>query len=181
MRPTPRPDRAAPEPAADPSLANAGAGYDWSRFGCHRLRAPHGLLIDVPHSQAPTAANVATIWPDPAVPGGWAAQAWSADSPHGRGWLLPTRLALGDVVRFATPATGWHGIVAGYDDLAGWLTLQGPYPTPADAHAHAQQLLALERYLPPVEPDRPRPPRCPVLPRPSTDRARRHRHRRPRP
>lgn len=179
MRPTPHPERPASEPAA--GLANAGAGYDWSRFGCHRLRAPQGLLIDVPQSQAPPAANVATIWPDPALPGSWAGQAWSADSPDGRGWLLPTRLALGDVVRFATPAGGWHGIVAAYDDRAGWLTVQGPYPTAAHAHAHAQQLLALERYLPPVDADRPRLPRRPVLPRPSDGRPRRHRHRRPHP
>ncbi|MCZ7537296.1 MAG: hypothetical protein M5T61_16225 [Acidimicrobiia bacterium] len=55
-----------------------------------------------------------------------------------------------------------------------WATLQGPYPHPAAAHDAAQQLLALERYVPPLEPD-PTPNPCRHSPR-----QRRPRHHRPR-
>jgi hypothetical protein len=59
-----------------------------------------------------------------------------------------------------------------------WATLQGPYPQPADAHDAAQQLLALERYVTPLETEPARGPRpCPRAGDPPARRARRHRHR----
>ncbi|MEX2290532.1 MAG: hypothetical protein WD794_09435 [Mycobacteriales bacterium] len=80
---------------------------------------------------------------------------WQPDPTYGRGWLIPDRLALGDVLEFGTrtPAGSgarWYGILDSYE-VAAWLTMQGPYPNPAAALAEAERLLAGERYLPPLD------------------------------
>ena len=175
-RPPQSPD---PNPDRPPGPDRPVAGYDWARFGRHRLRAPNGAIVDLPVPSTACATQwVATVWPDPSSPGGWARALWHSD-PTGRGWQLPHELAAGDVVEFgADTTTGpvrWYGIMDSYE-VDRWATLQGPYPAPAAAHAAAQQLLALERYVPPLqtEPDpAPRPCHRASLPR----RARRHHHR----
>jgi len=97
---------------------------------------------------------MATVWPDPEVLGGWARMPWQPDPAHGRGWLIPEQLALGDVLEFGAhgPAgdARWYGILDSYE-VAAWLTVQGPYPEPAAAFAEAERLLASERYLPAIE------------------------------
>lgn len=129
--------------------------YDWTHHGRHRLRAPDGVIVDLPVPvDAMSRVWVATIWPDQRVPGGWDRAVWEA---AGRGWRLPHQLAAGDVVEFGadTPSqpVRWFGIMDSYEPDR-WATLQGPYPSPLDAWNDAQRLLALERFLPsiPVEP-----------------------------
>jgi hypothetical protein len=170
-----------PDPTPPTARQPDGPGepaYDWNRYGRHRLRAPDGAIIDLPLPAGPGhTAWVATTWPDPTVPGGWVRQLWVADPASGRGWRLPHQLAAGDIVEFgADSPTGpirWYGIMDSYK-VDRWATLQGPYPHPAAAHDAAQQLLALERYVPPLEPD-PTPDPCR-----RTQRPRRPRHHRPR-
>lgn len=130
------------------------AGYDWTRFGRHRLRTASAILLDHPL----TAGWVATTWSDPTQPDGWNRLGWQPN-PAG-GWTLPARLALGDIVELGACGTGWFGIVDSYEP-GGWLTLQGPYPNAAAAADHAEQLLATERYQPAIEPPRPRSTRRP--------------------
>jgi hypothetical protein len=130
-------------------FAATSAGYDWSRFGRHRLRAPAGVLIDSPLGfQAH--GWLGTLWPGDGEAGGWARMLWQADPAHG-GWLIPRRLAGADVLEFgadqACQVVRWYGIVDCYDAVE-WLTVQGPYAEPGAAHAHAQQLLAGLRYRP---------------------------------
>lgn len=160
-RPT-RTTAAAPTAAVGGPVAPASA-YDWARFGRHRFRTPAAVVVDTPLPPA-AAGWMATVWPDPRVPGGWGRMLWQPDPAYGRGWLIPDRLALGDVLEFGTrdAADGrWYGILDTYE-VAAWLTVQGPYPDPASAHAEAERLLAGERYLPPLdtesqrEPTRPR-------------------------
>lgn len=122
--------------------------YDWARFGRHRFRSAAGALLDHPLSPAGWAATART---DPSQPGGWHRDGWMP-APVG-GWTMPVRLALGDVVELGVGAHCWIGIVDSYDP-AGWLTLQGPYPSIADAAADAERLLAAERYLPAIQPQR---------------------------
>ena len=132
--------------------------YDWNRRGRHRLRAPAGVVIDLP---LPAAADahvwVATIWPD-AQAGGWARALWEPERSR-RGWRLPMELTAGDVIEFGadTPArpVRWFGIMDSYEPDR-WATIQGPYPTPTDAWNDAQRLLALERFLPPLPTEPPR-------------------------
>lgn len=126
-------------------------GYDWSRFGRHRLRAPAGVLIDSPVGfQA--GSWLGTLWPSEAEPCGWARMLWQSDLARG-GWLIPNRLAGGDVLEFGVVATGgivrWYGIVDSYDAVE-WLTVQGPYSDPGTAYRHAQVLLAEVRYRDPL-------------------------------
>lgn len=134
------------------------SGYDWTRHGRHRLRAPDAVIVEVP---LPVAADsqmwVATIWPDQRLAGGWNRALWE---PTGRGWRLPHQLAAGDVIEFGadTPRAPvrWFGILDSYEPDR-WATFQGPYPTPHDAWTDAQRLLALERFQPALrnEPDQP--------------------------
>ncbi|MFP5487467.1 MAG: hypothetical protein ACLGHQ_04085 [Acidimicrobiia bacterium] len=128
-------------------------GYDWSRFGCHRLRTPAATLVDSPvgfHQYG----WLATIWPAPDTPAGWTRLIWQADPVNG-GWRLPARLAGGDIIEFGADhdrrVVRWYGIVDSYDAVE-WLTLRGPYPDPGAAHADAERLLARLRF----EPVRPR-------------------------
>ena len=141
-------------PDAEPATA---AVYDWGRFGRHRLRAPDGAIIDLPVSTAgATAVWVATVWPDPHVPGGWARQIWAVHPTSGGGWRLPLQLAAGDVLEFgADKPSGpvrWYGIMDAYE-VDRWATVQGPYPRPAAAYEDAQRLLALERFQPAIRPE----------------------------
>ncbi|GMU79539.1 MAG: hypothetical protein AMXMBFR46_23290 [Acidimicrobiia bacterium] len=174
-RPTDSPPCSPPpgSPAVD-----ARAGYDWTRFGRHHFRAPAGALIDLPVSAADAASVwVATIWPQPDVAGGWARTLWLADR-IGRGWRLPTQLAAGDVLEVGADTTDrpvrWYGIIVAYDPDQS-LTVQGPYPHPAAAHRHADQLLDAQRFQPALEtkPPQPATPAERAAPQPR----RRHRHR----
>ena len=151
-RPTPTPPVAAPQPAVPDSEA-AGSSYDWARFGRHRFRTPGAVVVDSP--LAAGGGWMATVWPDPHVPGGWGRMLWQPDPAYGRGWLIPDRLALGDVLEFGThrpdgAGARWYGIVDSYE-VAAWLTVQGPYPDAGAAVADAERLLAGERYLPPLD------------------------------
>ena len=130
------------------------ASHDWDRYGRHRFRAPAAVVIDDP--LIPSSTWLATIWPEHRVEGGWARILWHPDPPPGRGWSLPDRLALGDVIEFggddANGIRRWYGIVDSYEVNA-WLTVQGPYPDPGAAHRDAERLLADQRYLPPLDTD----------------------------
>jgi hypothetical protein len=144
-------------PQSLPGRRAQPSGYDWSRFGRHRLRAPASVVIDLPiASDAASAVWVATVWPDPRAPGGWERIPWGVDQHAGRGWVLPQQLAAGDVLEFGadTPTTPvrWYGVLDSYE-FDRWLTVQGPYPHLTAAYDDAQRLLALERYLPALEPD----------------------------
>jgi hypothetical protein len=149
--------RLLPTPTTTPSTAVAPppvpGGYDWSRFGRHRLRAPASVVIDVP---VPTVSHVyvSSVWPDARAPGGWARLPWEVDPLTGRGWLLPQQLAAGDIIEFAATTAGgwqrWHGVLDSYE-FDRWLTVQGPYPDAAAAQDDAQRLLGLERFLPALD------------------------------
>jgi hypothetical protein len=142
-------------------------GYDWSRFGRHRLRAPASVLIDLPVPTDPRSHPwVASVWPDAQVPGGWGRMPWDFDQRTGRGWVLPQQLAAGDVLEFGadTPAgpRRWFGVLDAYE-FDRWVTVQGPYPHAGGAYDDAQRLLALERFLPALDPEAPQaaePGRC---------------------
>jgi hypothetical protein len=114
----------------------------WQQLGRHRFRAPVGSVIDTP---IPIVGGwVAIIRPDPTTPAGWQRHLWTPDPVAGRGWLIPDRLALADIVEFGNDPNGtlrWYGIVDSYDPGT-WLTLQGPYPTPDQAATIAALLLA---------------------------------------
>jgi len=113
---------------------------------------------------------MATVWHDVDVAGGWGRMMWQPDHVGGRGWLIPDRLALGDVIevgaRSASTDERWYGILDSYE-VAAWLTLQGPYPNPAAAQQEADRLLAGERFRPAVSVDVDAPPtsRCSRRPR----------------
>jgi hypothetical protein len=129
--------------------------HDWSRFGRHRLRAPDGVVIEVPFGAERSARLwVATLWPDARVADGWVRSTWRPDDTF-RGWNLPALSAAGDVLEFGADLPGrprrWYGILDAYE-VDRWLTAQGPYTDPAAAHAAAQQLLAPQRFLPPLGP-----------------------------
>jgi len=172
--PPPRATAATPDPA--PAARLDVRGYDWSRFGRHRLRAPASVVIDVP---IPTASHisVSTGWPDARTPGGWARLPWELDPRTGRGWVLPQQLAAGDVIEFAAnTADGWvlwYGVLDSYE-FDRWVTVQGPYPDAAAAHDDAQRLLGLERFLPALD-VQPRASECGR--RTTRRRPRRHPHR----
>lgn len=142
-----------PTPITPPAQPQVAA-YDWSRFGRHRLRSAAGNLLDTPLHRGP-GGWLGTLWPDHRVPGGWDRMLWTMPPPPGHGWALPARLAGGDVLEFGTTSGGtggldrWYGIVDSYDGTE-WLTIQGPYPHPAAAHADAEALLAQLRYQPPL-------------------------------
>jgi hypothetical protein len=129
--------------------------YDWNRFGRHRLRSPAAVVVD-----CPVAFNantwMATVWPDERSPEGWSRMLWCPDETIGRGWVIPDRLALGDVIEFGSVTASrderWYGLLDSYD-VSGWLTLQGPYADPGTAQHDADRLLAAERYLPPLAVD----------------------------
>ena len=128
----------------------ASIAYDWTRFGRHRLRAPAGLVIDSPVGAA-GARWLGTLWPGDNC-GEWSRMLWTPDHTGG-GWLVPTRLAGGDVLEFGNDTANcpvrWYGIVDSYDAVE-WLTVQGPYRDPGAAHDDAQRLLGLIRYRSPV-------------------------------
>jgi hypothetical protein len=124
----------------------------WHELGRHRFRAPVGSVIDTPF---PIVGGwVAIVWPDPTMPAGWQRLVWAPDPITGRGWFIPNRLALGDIIEFGSDAAGtlrWYGIVDSYE-AGKWLTLQGPYPTPTEAKAVAEQLLKTEQHAAPLVP-----------------------------
>lgn len=168
-------------PACPPVEPAPTGGYDWSRFGRHRLRAPGSVVVDFPVITTGAAQVwVATLWTDPRTPGGWDRTLWHADPNTRRGWLLPEQLAAGDVLEFGADneegPVRWYGIMDSYE-YDRWMTVQGPYPHPATAHDAAQELLALERFLPALEPEPPDRDTASVA-RPEGDRRRRH-HRHP--
>lgn len=132
---------------ADGSTSDRASDYDWERFGRHRLRVTAGTLLDHPVTSE---GWVATELVDQRQPSGWARLAWRP-APT-RGWLLPSDLALGDIVEFGHGQTQWWGILDSYEP-GGWLTVQGPYASPMEASREAERLLAAERYLPPIEAD----------------------------
>lgn len=152
-RPTPTTNAAALGPVA-PDPAVPASSYDWARFGRHRFRTPAAVVVDSPLPPAGP-GWMATVWPDPAVPGGWGRMLWQPDPAYGRGWLIPDRLTLGDVLEFGAHSSAgdrWYGILDSYE-VGAWLTVQGPYPAPAAALEEAERLLAGERYLPPLDAD----------------------------
>src|SRR4051794_14685973 len=138
--------------------------YDWSRFGRHRLRAPDAVIValPVPVADARQHVWVATLWPDNRAAGGWARFRWEVDQGTQRGWRLPLQLAAGDVLEFGADTADrpvrWYGIMDSYE-VDRWATVQGPYPHPAAAWDDAQKLLALERFLPPLEAETVTPPK----------------------
>lgn len=149
-QPTTPARHAGPEPTA--------TGYDWSRLGRHRLRAPIAVVIDVPVPIEPGARPwVATVWPDPHTAGGWARDLWDVDHERS-GWALPGVLAAGDILEFgADTAAGpvrWYGIMDSFVEDS-HMTVQGPYPGPAAAWTEAQRLLDIDRYRPPVSSEPP--------------------------
>lgn len=150
----------APEPPREQAAPPTRPAYDWSTFGRHRLRVPAGVLIDSPLGQ-PGHGWLATLWPQPDSEVNWARMLWEPDHSHGAGWVVPQRLAGGDVIEFGADRPGqlvrWYGIVDSYDAVE-WLTVQGPYTDPQGAHDHAQALLAALRYQPPLRAASPRPP-----------------------
>lgn len=153
--------------------------YDWGQFGRHRLRAPSAMIVDLPIPVASGAhVWVGTLWPDERVAGGWGRAVWDVDPVRG-GWCLPGHLAAGDVLEFGADTLGcpvrWFGIMDSYEPDR-WVTVQGPYASPAVAWVEAQRLLAFERFLPalssePVAARTDRDRSC----RLSADRPRRHR------
>ena len=93
---------------------------------------------------------MAMIWPDATEPAGWRRLVWQPDTSTGRGWLIPERLGYADVIEFGSDPTGvqrWYGIVESYEPGA-WLTVQGPFPTPADANRAASELLSPDQHIP---------------------------------
>lgn len=77
---------------------------------------------------------------------------------------MPLQLAAGDVLEFAADTAQapvrWYGIMDSYE-VDRWATVQGPYPHPGVAFEESQRLLALERYVPPLESEpRPTPEPC---------------------
>lgn len=135
-------------PSANPSPPTLVGPYDWTRFGRHRLRTVAATLLDHPAG----AGSVVTLWGDPGHHGEWSRLPWQP-APTG-GWNLPARLALGDVVEFGHGHITWWGIVDSYVPEA-WLTVQGPYPSPAAAARDADLLVGAERYMPPLRPNHP--------------------------
>ena len=137
----------------------APAGYDWTRFGYHRLRVPDGILIDTPLARG-AESWLGTLWSDNRAVGGWARMLWEPDSAFGRGWVVPARLAGGDVIEFGADQPGtvvrWYGIIDSYDAIE-WLTVQGPYPDPAAALHDADRRLADIRFRPSMNPVAARP------------------------
>lgn len=113
----------------------------WEQLGAHRFRSPVGIVIDAPF---PIVGGwVAIIWPDSVAPAGWQRLLWTPDPVAGRGWLIPDRLALADIVEFGSDPNGthrWYGIVERYEPGT-WLTLHGPYPSPHQAAADAGRIL----------------------------------------
>jgi hypothetical protein len=131
----------------------------YTQLGKHRFRAPAGIIIDAPIPM--TGGWVGIVWPNPMVEHdtpAWSRLCWEADEYSGRGWLIPERLGVADVIEFGSDPTGrqrWYGIVDSYE--AGlWLTLQGPYPTPVEAHQAAQALIAASVHTPAVTASRSR-------------------------
>ena len=122
------------------------SGYDWSRFGRHRLRAPASVLIDSPLGAAGS-GWLGTVWPA-GDSSGWARMLWTPN-PNLGGWTIPSRLAGGDVIEFGADHDGhvvrWYGILDSYDAVE-WLTLQGPYAEPCAAHGDAERILDGLRY-----------------------------------
>lgn len=143
---------ASPDPRGELAATPTRPAYDWSVFGRHRLRVPAGVLIDAPVG-VPGHGWLATLWPQPDSEVGWARMLWEPDHVHGTGWIVPQRLAGGDVIEFGADqpdhVARWYGIIDSYDAVE-WLTVQGPYNDPTAAHDHAQALLAAVRYQPPL-------------------------------
>lgn len=143
----------------DPASCPPPPGYDWARFGRHALRVAGNAVIDFPLPiMAGSTAWIAQIWPDARHDSGWTGSAWQHDPVQGRGWLLPERLSFGDIVEFGvdrptgrrrpTESSRWWGIVTSYDGER-LLTVQGPYPSAADAHLAAERLVGVDRYQAP--------------------------------
>lgn len=144
-------------PSTQSTAAGSPTGYRWERFGRHAFRVTAATVVDFPLDRnAGIHAWIATVWPDPRRPGGWAQLPWQPEPSVGRGWSISDRLVCGDVVEFGThhhehnQTSRWYGIVDSYDGT--WLVLQGPYPDAAHAHANAERLLTAQRYREPLRP-----------------------------
>jgi len=118
-------------PTVPDDRVGASEGYDWSRFGRHRLRTAAAVLLDHPISPSGWAA---TVWADSVDPSGWRGFRWEPGAAGG--WELPSRFVLGDVVELGSGSARWVGVVDGYEP-GGWLTSEGrtttgplPPPTP---------------------------------------------------
>ncbi|ORT53009.1 hypothetical protein [Frankia sp. KB5] len=120
------------------------------------------LLLDLPfHPYAGAEIRVATLWPDPRAPRGWASAYWEPAAYGARGFLAGA-VDLGDVIGFTaeihppralpttspTPRTdqpavtrylSWYGYLHEISDTA--LLLRGPYPHPLAAYTAAQHAL----------------------------------------
>jgi len=129
-------------PTVPDDRVGASEGYDWSRFGRHRLRTAAAVLLDHPISPSGWAA---TVWADSVDPSGWRGFRWEPGAAGG--WELPSRFVLGDVVELGSGSARWVGVVDGYEP-GGWLTLRGPYDDRTAAAADAERLLAAERFEP---------------------------------
>ena len=115
----------------------------------HVFRSAGGCLVDHPDLPRPGVGVpwrwIATVWPEPASPDGWAALEWQAGE---RGWQLPTTLMVGDVIEFGTcgvdhdgePIRGtarrWYGWLERLTELAAIVV--GPYPDAPAAARGAQ-------------------------------------------
>ena len=104
----------------------------------HVLRRHGDTLLDIPLA-APDRARTwaATIWPGPH--GQWERALWELRQ---RGYR-PTVVHYGDVIEFGadtpTQPIRWYGHLTDITDDT--IILTGPYPTPEDAHHHAQDML----------------------------------------
>jgi len=135
-------------------------------FGLHVLRLVDGLLLDFPIlAGRGSRCWVATIWPDARTRAGWAGVNWSPGVVEGRGWVSPTRIAVGDIIEFGVETTAGRrkrsttrsfGVIVDYDGT--WLlSVRGPYSEPARAHVDAVRIVQ-DRQAPPAIPPPPEPP-----------------------
>ena len=136
-------------------------------FGLHVLRLVDGVLLDFPIPTAPgSRCWVATIWPDARTRLGWSGVQWQPALAHGRGWLSPPRIAVGDIVEYGIETRGrWRrssttrsfGVIVDYDGT--WLlSIRGPYCDPVAAHDDAVNVVQ-NRQRPVCLPPPPEPPR----------------------
>lgn len=135
----------------------------------HVLRHAAGHLVDFPDIAIDPRVVVApwrwvaSVWPDPLEPGGWARQVWA---PGERGWQIPYTLIVGDVIEFgiawydqsgseATLDSRWYGWVTHGTERA--LVLDGPHPDANAAFAAARPTIDEIRLAqltgPTVEPE----------------------------
>ena len=167
----------------------------WSRaepglVSC-RLHRVSGVLLDLPVTAPPgSQIRVATYWPTPGSPDGWAQAVWQPGR-EGRGLVAPPVTEIGDVLALAIVDTtvepppprpaGLRGLLAAQPAatprnrehvIGTWcgylhgierdaLIMHGPFPSLTDAYGAAQQA-----QLRGLQPDRPPTPAVPTAPGP---------------